>query len=455
MTKRPLRVAAAGVSTERSVPALDVGQIRGDFPILNRRINGKPLIYLDNSATTQMPEPVLQVMIEQLHNSESNVHRGIHTLSEESTQRMEQAREQMRRFLGAAHPEEIIFTSGTTGAINLLARSMSFGLLRPGDEVVTTRMEHHANLIPWQQACARTGASLKVVPIDSRGDLDMDAFAQALSARTKLVAAAWVSNVTGAVNPMEKIISMAHRAGAWVLVDGAQAVRHAPMDVQKLDCDFFALSGHKMMGPTGTGILYGKRRFLEQLPLDSFGGGMVDRVTQYGATFADLPYRLEAGTPNIVGNIGLGAAAAYLMNLGAEEIALREGALCRFLSERLAGCKGVRFVGMPKMRAGCVSFNIEGTHCYDAAKLLDQLGIAVRSGHHCAQPLLAALDLTGAVRVSPAFYNTTEEAEAFVRAVDQVSRVCAPKDRVILRHRGGKAARTAERCSDNGADSRK
>lgn len=407
----------------------DVEQIRRDFPILHREVNGRPLIYLDNSATTQLPEPVLKVMLEQLHTYEANVHRGIHTLSEESTARLENARGQMQRFLGAAHPEEVIFTSGTTAAINMVARSMSFGLLKPGDEIITTQLEHHANLIPWQEACRRTGAVLKVIPIDEKGNLNMEAYEAALSEKTRLVASTWVSNVTGTVTPMETMIFMAHAFGAWVLVDGAQAVRHAVMNVKQLDCDFFVLSGHKMMGPTGTGVLYGKRQVLEQLPPDTFGGGMVDQVQDYSATYGELPFRLEAGTPNIVGNIGLGAAADYLQEIGIDNVIMQEMNLCHFLYGALSGRSQVELVGDPALRAGCISFNLKGAHCYDVAKLLDQLGIAVRSGHHCAQPLLTAFGLTGAVRVSPAFYNTMGEAAAFLEAIDRITKILGRKVR--------------------------
>ncbi|MCR5388457.1 MAG: SufS family cysteine desulfurase [Lachnospiraceae bacterium] len=406
---------------------LDVNLIRNDFPVLSREVNGRPLIYLDNSATTELPEPVFEVIKEQLHKYEANVHRGIHTLSEESTERMEHAREQMRTFLGAKAPEEIIFTSGTTDSINKLARSLSFGILKPGDEVITTQMEHHANLIPWQEACKRTGATLKVIPIDEKGDLNMEAFEKALTEKTKLVAVTWVSNVTGAVNPVEKMIRMAHEKGTWVMIDGAQAVRHSKIDLTELDADFFVLSGHKMMGPTGTGVLYGKREILNTLPPDTFGGGMVDVVTDYSATYGELPHRLEAGTPNIVGNIGLGAAAEYLLHLGVDNVVLQEESLCSYICGALNDLLQIKLVGNPCRRAGCISFNIEGAHCYDVAKLLDQLGIAVRSGHHCAEPLLTAFGLDGAVRVSPAFYNTHEEADAFIEAVKRITKVLQKK----------------------------
>lgn len=397
--------------------------VRGDFPILSTSVNGRPLVYLDNAATTQVPEPILAVMAEQYHCWQANVHRGVHTLSEQSTARLESAREHIRRFLGARLPEEIIFTSGTTHSINLAARSLSFGLLNPGDEIITTELEHHANLIPWQEACRRTGAVLRVVPVTQSGELDMTAFEAFLSPKARLVAVTWVSNVTGAVNPVEQIVEQAHRAGARVLVDGAQAVRHMPLDMIQLDCDFFCLSGHKMMGPTGTGILYGKKDLLEQLPPDTFGGGMVDQATSCSAVYSELPFRLEAGTPNIVGCIGLGAAADYLTVLDRADIAAWEHKLLQYLIAGLTARPDIELLGNPVQRAGCVSFNLRGAHCFDVARLLDQLGVAVRSGHHCAQPLLAALEHKGAVRVSPAFYNTKEDADRFLAALYRVSDV--------------------------------
>ena len=403
---------------------------RKDFSILHTKVHGQPLIYLDNAATTQVPNPVLNAVMQQYHCHQANVHRGIHALSEQSTARMEEAREHMRRFLGARLPEEIIFTSGTTQSINLVARSLSFGMLRDGDEIIVTELEHHANLIPWQEACRRTGAVLRVIPVTQSGELDLTAFERLLSHKTKLLATAWVSNVTGTVNPLEDMIKLAHEAGAWVLVDGAQAVRHMHLEVAILNCDFFCLSGHKMMGPTGTGILYGKKEILEQMPPDTFGGGMVNQVTAHAASYDVLPFRLEAGTPNIAGNIGLGAAADYLDRLGRNNIAAWEDELLQYAVGGLASRPYIEMLGKPARRAGCVSFNLKGAHPFDVARLLDQLGVAVRSGHHCAQPLLTALACKGAVRVSPAFYNTKVELDQFFAALDRIAR--------ILRRRGEK-----------------
>ena len=396
-------------------------QVRPDFPILDTQVNGRPLAYLDNAATTQVPEPVLAAMAEQYRLHQANVHRGIHTLSERSTARMEGARETLRAFLNAREAAEIVFTSGATHSINLVARALSFGGLGPGDEIVTTAMEHHANLIPWQEACRRTGAALRVVPLTPAGDLDLAALGALLSPRTRLVAVTCVSNVTGAVNPVEEIIGLAHRAGAPVLLDAAQAMRHRAFDVQALDCDFLCFSGHKLMGPTGTGVLYGKRAALEALPPDAFGGGMVDQVSLSGASWGELPFRLEAGTPNIVGNIGLAAAVDYLTSLGLRRIAAWEQTLLDETAAALERLPRVRILGRPARRAGAVSFNLEGCHCYDAARLLDQLGVAVRSGHHCAQPLLDCLGETGAVRVSPAFYNTREDIARLLDGLERVS----------------------------------
>lgn len=396
--------------------------LREQFPILSTQVNGRPLVYLDNAATTQLPEAVLSAMVEQVRCHEGNVHRGIHALSERSTVRMEAARESLRRFLGSETAAQVVFTSGTTASINLVARALE-EQLRPGDEILTTQMEHHANLIPWQELCRRSGALLRVAPVTKTGELDMEAFGALLSKKTRLAAVTWVSNVTGAVNPVRQMADMAHSAGAMLLVDGAQAVRHQRLALEDMGCDFFCLSGHKMMGPTGTGVLWGKRERLEGLHPAWFGGGMVDRVWDTGAAYGQLPLRLEAGTPNIVGNIGLGAAAEYLMALGRDNIAAWEQALLDEAVRRLRACPGVRFVGAPARRTGCVSFQLGDSHCYDVSRLLDQLGVAVRSGSHCAQPLLAAMGESGTVRVSPAFYNGYEDLDRFETALRRVAGV--------------------------------
>lgn len=401
-----------------SKKTFDPAAVRRDFPVLDREINGRPLIYLDNAATTQMPEQVLRIIAEQHRFYEANVHRGVHTLSEESTTRMEAARETARVFLNARETCEILFTSGTTGGINLAARAFQERFLRPGDNVIATEMEHHSNLIPWQEAARRSGAEFRVLPFTEDGELHLDLLDKLLDEHTKLVAVCGVSNVLGTVNPVREIADRAHAAGARVLVDGAQMVR-CGADVQALGCDFFAFSGHKIMGPTGTGILYGKRELLEELQPVEFGGGMVGEVWADRATWGDLPYRFEAGTPNIVGNIALGASLSYFVSLP-PDVQDYEVSLLRYTESALRALPEIEILGAPAHRSGVVSFNVRGAHCYDVASLLDKLGIAVRSGHHCAEPLLKAYGLTGCVRVSPAFYNTREEIDALIAGLKRI-----------------------------------
>ena len=402
---------------------MQVEKIRQEFPELGEQVYGKPLVYLDNAATSQRPRSVIRKWTEMSERRNANLHRAVHRIADLATTEYEATRDAVREYLNAAHREEIIFTSGATAAINLVARSMSFGLLEAGDEIITTEMEHHANLIPWQEACRRTGAVLHVVPVTKEGELDYGKLEALISRRTKLVAVTAVSNVTGTVNELDRIIRLAHDAGAWVLVDGSQAVRHGMLDMSAMDCDFFCFSGHKMMGPTGTGVLYGKREVLEQLPPETFGGGMVDQVFTDHATYGDLPFRLEAGTPNIMGIIGLGAAVKYLTDLGRDEIVNTEDRLLSLAEKELRARPQIDILGSPVKRAGCISFNIKGCHCYDTAKLLDQLGVAMRSGHHCAEPLLTAFGETGAVRLSPAFYNTEDEILEAMKALDRVIRL--------------------------------
>ena len=398
-----------------------VEQIRADFPILSTTVHNRPLVYLDNGATMQLPAPVLRAVEEQYGRFHANIHRGIHFLSEQSTARVERTRGAAAAFLNAAQPEEILFTSGTTQSINLVARAFSEVCLGPGDVVVTTEMEHHSNLIPWQEACRRTGAALEVVPLTRSGELDRGVFQRLMEQRPKLVAMTWVSNVLGTVNPLEVLIPLARKAGAAVLVDAAQAMRHKRVDVQALDCDFLCFSGHKMLAPTGVGVLYGRRTWLERLPPVQFGGGMVDQVDAHSATYGALPFKFEAGTQNIAGIVGLEAALRYLEDLGVEAASAWESELLAYAEERLRAVPGVEVLGAPRERAGAVSFNLAGFHCYDTAKLLDQLGIAVRSGHHCAQPLLKRFGLSGAVRVTPAFYNTKGEIDALIDGLNRIA----------------------------------
>lgn len=398
----------------------ELDRIREDFPLLSERVHGRELVYLDNAATTQMPLPVAEAMKEQLFTGNGNVHRGLHTMSLRATDALERARETVRAFLDAERPEEVVFTSGTTGSVNLAASAFAAGILGPGDSVLVTEMEHHSNFVPWQQACLRSGAELRVVPVTESGGLDMESLHRLLDGNVKLLAVTWVSNVTGAVNPLREIIRAAHARGVPVFVDAAQALRHFRADVRALDCDFLAFSAHKLMGPTGVGVLYGKRRWLERLPPPIFGGGMVSAVTAEETGFARLPFRLEAGTPNYIGAVGLGAAIGYLEQIGLDRIGERERRLTELCGRALGAVPGVRLLPAPGERAGAVSFVPEGLHPTDAALLLDGLGIAVRSGHHCAQPLLRRFGLESAVRVSPAFYNTEEEIGRFAGALERV-----------------------------------
>ncbi len=392
--------------------------IRKDFPILERLVNRRRLVYLDNAATTQVPLPVLEAVRSHYFGQNANVHRGIHTLSNESTAKLEAARRTAARFIGAEE-DEIIFTSGTTASVNLLAQAYR-EILGPEDEVVVTVMEHHSNFVPWQMLCARTGAAFRVCPLTEAGEADLDALAELVTDRTKVVACAQVSNVLGTVNPLGEIAGIAHAAGAAFAVDGAQGVRHGITDVHAIGCDFYSFSGHKMLAPGGTGVLYGRREKLAKLTPPFYGGGMVDKVTVQRTTFEPAPGGWEAGTPNFQGAVGLAAAMDYLEEIGRTEIAKYENHLVTLTEEVLRDVPGVRVLGDPQARAGCVSFTAEGVHSFDVAALLDKLGFAVRSGHHCAQPLLASLGLEHCVRVSPAFYNTEEEIERFGDALRQV-----------------------------------
>ncbi len=405
----------------KDLSVFDIETVRRDFPILSRSVHGRKLAYLDNGATTFVPERVLAAVEEQYRSFQANVHRGVHYLSEQSTERVERVRFETAGFINANSPEEIVFTSGTTGSINLAARAFSDGILQQGDRVITTQMEHHSNLVPWQEACRRSGAELDIVHMTDEGELDLNELSRLMEKRPKLFAVAWVSNVLGTVNPLERIIPIAHAAGCPVLVDAAQAMRHGRVDVQALDCDFLCFSGHKIMGPTGVGVLYGRREWLERLTPASFGGGMIDEVDTKKSTFAEIPFKFEAGTPNIAGIIGLGAALSYLKDLGLPEIYAREAELLTYVGRMLGERGDLDVLGSPAERAGAISFNVRGLSCYDAAKLLDQLGVAVRSGHHCAQPLLKRFSLTGAVRVTPAFYNTREEIDALCSGLDRIA----------------------------------
>ena len=395
---------------------IDIEKVRADFPILSRKVNGHPLVYFDNAATSQTPKVVIDAIVEYYEQYNANIHRGVHSLSQEATDAYEQARETLRAHFNAAKKEEIIFTSGTTHGINLVANGFA-SQLKAGDEVIVSALEHHSNIVPWQMLCEKTGAQLKVIPMTNSGELAMDAFHELLSDKTKLVFVNHVSNALGTINPIETIIAEAHKKGAAVLIDGAQAAPHIKADVQALDVDFYVVSGHKMCGPTGVGILYGKEEWLNKLPPYQGGGEMIDQVTFEKTTYAGLPHKFEAGTPNICGGIVFGKAIEYLNGLGFENIAAYEHELLTYATEQLLAVGDVMIYGTSSEKTAVISFNIEGIHPYDIGTIIDKLGIAVRTGHHCAQPIMDYYKIPGTVRASFSFYNTKEEIDAFVQAV--------------------------------------
>ena len=396
---------------------------RPDFPLLSREVHGRPLVYLDNAATTQKPRAVLEAMDRLYTTCNANVHRGIHTLSQEATALHEAARERVRAFLNARSTAEIIFTRGTTESLNLVASSFAEAFLHEGDEVILTVMEHHSDIVPWQLARDRRGFTLRVVPMDDEGRLDLEAYAALLNERTRLVCCCHVSNVLGTVNPVREMARMAHDAGAYFLVDGAQSVPHFPVDVQELDCDFLAFSAHKLYGPTGVGVLYGKEELLERMPPYQGGGEMIARVTFEKTTFERLPFKFEAGTPDYVGTHGLAAAIDYVASIGLDRIAAYEDQLTRHAMARMREIEGMRFFGTVEGKTSVVSFNVGQIHPMDLGTLLDHLGFAIRTGHHCAQPLMARCGVEGMARVSFALYNTVEEIDRFVEALQRVVRM--------------------------------
>ena len=398
----------------------DVQAVRADFPILDRKVYGKPLIYLDNTATSQTPRAVVDAVTDMYYQHKANVHRGVHCLSQEATDAMETSRERVRRFINASSIEEIVFTRGATEAINLVASSYG-SLLSEGDEIILTVMEHHSNIVPWQMLAARKGLKIKVVPIDNLGRLDLEAYRSLFTDRTRVVAATHISNVLGTVNPVAEIIAEAHRHGAVALIDGAQAVAHTTVDVQALDADFYVFSSHKMYGPTGIGILYGRKSLLEQMPPYQGGGEMIGHVSFSGTTWADLPFKFEAGTPDYVDAAAFNTAIDYLTTLGIERVAAHEDELLRYTTERMMEIPGMRIFGTAPGKCAIISFLIGDAHHYDTGMLLDKLGIAVRTGHHCAQPLMEALGIEGTVRASFAAYNTLAEADAFIAALHRIA----------------------------------
>ena len=398
-----------------------IEDIRKDFPILSKTIYNKPLVYLDNAATTQKPLSVIEAMNNEYLNVNSNVHRGVHWLSQQATELHESARETLRKFINAKSTNEIIFTRGTTESINLVASSFVEGFMNAGDEVIVSEMEHHSNIVPWQLQMARKGIALKVAPIDDEGNLDMEAFKKLFSERTKLVSIAHVSNVLGTVNPIDEIIQFAHSQGVPVLVDGAQSAPHFAIDVQAMDCDFFALSGHKMYGPTGIGVLYGKEEWLDRMPPYQGGGEMIETVSFDKVTFEKPPLKFEAGTPDYVATHGLATAVDYLLDLGMDNIQKHEAMLTKYAMEQLSTIKDIRFIGTPRQKDAVVSFLVGDIHPFDLGTLLDRLGIALRTGHHCAQPLMQRLSIQGTVRASFGLYNTKEEIDVLVKGIERVA----------------------------------
>ncbi|HOR18744.1 MAG TPA: cysteine desulfurase [Brevefilum sp.] len=402
---------------------LDVQKIRADFPILHTRVYGKPLVYLDNAATTQKPQAVIDAIVDYYTRYNSNIHRAAHHLSNLATEAHEAARRTVQRHINAEHEYEIIFTRGTTEAINLVAYSFGEVFINPGDEVIFTMMDHHSNFVPWQMLCERRGANYHVVPFDENGDLRLDIYQNLLNSKTRLVAFNHVSNSLGTVNPAQEIIRMAHDAGAVVLVDAAQAVQHVDHDVRALDADFYAFSGHKIYGPTGIGVLYGKEKWLDAMPPYQGGGEMIERVTVEKTTYNKLPFKFEAGTPNIVGPIGMAAALDYLNALDFTEVRAHEDAVLAYARKKLLEIDGLKIYGNGKLHTSIVPFNIEGVHHYDLGTLLDTRGVAVRTGHHCTEPIMAALGVEGTVRASLALYNNFEDIDVLVESIHQALKI--------------------------------
>jgi cysteine desulfurase/selenocysteine lyase len=395
---------------------LDIKKIRADFPILQEQVNGKPLVYFDNAATNQKPQVVIDAIVNYYSKYNANIHRGVHTLSQVATDAYEQAREQIQKHFNAKKAYEIILTAGTTHSINIVASGFT-SMLKKGDQIIVSALEHHSNIVPWQMLCERTGGQLKVIPINEAGELQMDVYEKLLSKKTKVVFANHVSNALGTINPIEEIIEKAHAVGAAVLIDGAQACPHIKPDLQDLDVDFYVTSAHKLCGPTGVGMLYGKEEWLKKLPPYQGGGEMIETVTFEKTTYAGLPHKFEAGTPNIVGGIAFGVALDYMNAVGFENIASYEDELLQYGTEKLSEIEGLRIYGTSAKKAAVISFNIEGVHPFDIGSILDKFGIAVRTGHHCTQPIMEFYKIPGTVRASFSFYNTKEEIDVMVAAV--------------------------------------
>ena len=416
----PLTTQTAAGQTR---PALDPREVRKDFPILATSVRGRPLVYLDNAATTQKPQCVIDALVGYYSSLNANIHRGVHTLSQLATDRYEAVRETVRAFINAESTTEIVFARGATEAINLVASCLAQGRLKVGDEVVITAMEHHSNIVPWQMACAATGAVLRVAPINDAGEVIWDDYVALLTSRTRIVAVTHISNALGTVNPVARMTEAAHAAGALVLVDGAQSAPHLRVDVRALNCDFFVFSGHKVFGPTGIGVLYGRRELLEELPPYQGGGDMISYVTFERTTYNELPYKFEAGTPNIAGTIGLGAALDYVSAVGLDRIAAWETELLDYATVRMSGVDGVRIIGTAGEKASVLSFMLKGVHPHDIGTIMDGEGIAIRTGHHCAQPVMDRFGIPATARASLAFYNTKEEIDCLAEGVRKVFEV--------------------------------
>jgi cysteine desulfurase/selenocysteine lyase len=406
-----------------SATSLDVTAIRKDFPILAQQVHGKPLVYLDNAATSQKPKCVIEALTRFYQMDNANIHRGVHQLSERSTQSYEAARGKVQRFLNAANTREIVFVRGATEGINLVAQTYGRTHVGAGDEIVISAMEHHSNIVPWQMLCEEKDAVLRVIPINDRGEVEFDQFEKLLNHRTRLVAVSHVSNALGTINPVREIVNTAHGWNVPVLIDGAQAVPHMKVDVRSLDCDFYVFSGHKVFGPTGIGVLYGKEQLLEEMPPWQGGGDMISSVTFEKTTYNDLPYKFEAGTPNIAGVIGLGAAIDYLDQIGMDAVAAHEHDLLEYGTRALESISGLRLIGTAREKAGVLSFVIDGVHPHDAGTILDREGVAVRAGHHCAQPVMDRFGVSATTRASLAFYNTREDIDALVAGIQKVKEV--------------------------------
>lgn len=399
---------------------IDVEKIREDFPILSRNVYGKPLVYFDNAATTQKPKAVLDRIVYAYENENANIHRGVHYLSNIATEAHEEARKNVARFINAADSAEVLFTRGTTESINLVARTLAEQICKPGDEILVSEMDHHSNIVPWQMVAERTGARVIPVPITDSGELRMDLFENMLSVRTKIVAIAHVSNVLGTVNPIKPIIDKAHAVGAKVLIDGAQAIAHIKVDVQALDADFYAFSGHKIYAPNGIGVLWGKREVLESMPPFMGGGEMIENVSFEKTTYNRLPYKYEAGTPDYVGSRALASALDYISGIGIESIAEYEHQLTVYATEKLLDIEGVRIIGTAENKSSVISFVVDGIHPYDIGSMLDKFGIAIRTGHHCAEPLMNRYSIPGTVRASFSFYNTMQEIDYFIASLNRI-----------------------------------